>query len=182
MAQRKVLLVEDEPAIAEPLAEALGREGFATDTAGYRRARRSSEARTVEPDLVLLDLMLPDGSGFDVCRELRADSQVPIIMLTARGDEADRVSASSSAPTTTSSSRSARARSIARIRAVLRRARARGRPPPRRAARDRRRCGSTRRAARSTRAGEPLELARKEFDLLAAARCARPAPSSRASG
>ena len=43
------------------------------------------------PDLVLLDVMLPDGSGFDVCREIRRDSQVPIIMLTARGDEADRV-------------------------------------------------------------------------------------------
>src|SRR6188768_2007109 len=59
MAQRKVLLVEDEPAILEPLVEALQREGFATHTAGSV-SRALDEARKVEPDLVLLDLMLPD--------------------------------------------------------------------------------------------------------------------------
>ena len=53
-----------------------------------RGARAGQEA---DPDLVLLDLMLPDGSGFDVCRELRRTSEVPIVMLTARGDEADRI-------------------------------------------------------------------------------------------
>ena len=88
--KRTVLLVEDEASIIEPLAESLGREGFDTKVAGT--VVRSAPARSeIEPDLVLLDVMLPDGSGFDVCRELRQNSQVPIIMLTARGEEADRI-------------------------------------------------------------------------------------------
>ena len=88
--RRTILLVEDEPAIAEPLAETLTREGFHLEVAGTAAGAVEAAAR-VRPDLILLDLMLPDGSGFDVCREVRRDSQVPIIMLTARGDEADRV-------------------------------------------------------------------------------------------
>ena len=84
-----ILLVEDETSITEPLAEALRREGFETDVAGT--VAEALELARRDPDLVLLDLMLPDGSGFDVCRELRKHSQVPIIMLTARGEEADRV-------------------------------------------------------------------------------------------
>src|SRR3954468_20812416 len=88
--RRTVLLVEDEPSITEPLEEALVREGF--DTRATATAVEALQlARSADPDLVLLDVMLPDGSGFDVCRELRQSSQVPIIMLTARGDEADRV-------------------------------------------------------------------------------------------
>jgi two-component system, OmpR family, response regulator RegX3 len=85
-----ILLVEDERAITEPLAEALEREGFETtiaDTASQAMEKASGS----EPDLVLLDIGLPDGSGLDVCRELRKSSQMPIIMLTARGSEADRV-------------------------------------------------------------------------------------------
>ena len=87
--KRTILLVEDETSIREPLAEALRSEGFETLVAGTV-AEALEQARR-EPDLVLLDVMLPDGSGFDVCRELRRDSRVPIIMLTARGEEADRV-------------------------------------------------------------------------------------------
>src|SRR3954463_10035484 len=88
--RRTILLVEDEPAIAEPLAETLTREGFHLEVAGTAADALDAAAR-VRPDLILLDLMLPDGSGYDVCREVRRESQVPIIMLTARGDEADRV-------------------------------------------------------------------------------------------
>src|SRR5919107_318976 len=88
--RRTILLVEDEPAIAEPLAETLTREGFHLEVAGTA-ADAVDAAASLRPDLILLDLMLPDGSGFDVCREVRRSSQVPIIMLTARGDEADRV-------------------------------------------------------------------------------------------
>jgi DNA-binding response OmpR family regulator len=85
-----VLLVEDEQAITEPLAEALEREGFNAAVAGSAaEAMEMSSGR--EPDLVLLDIGLPDGSGLDVCRELRRQGDVPIIMLTARGSEADRV-------------------------------------------------------------------------------------------
>jgi len=83
-------MVEDEESITEPLAEALEREGFETRVAGTVEAALA-EARRELPDLVLLDVMLPDGSGYDVCRELRRSSEVPIIMLTARGEETDRV-------------------------------------------------------------------------------------------
>ena len=83
----KVLLVEDEDSIAAPLAEALGREGFSV-----RRARTGREALEAgETDLVLLDLRLPDLDGCDVLRELRARSAVPVIVVTAKGEEVDRV-------------------------------------------------------------------------------------------
>jgi len=81
---RTILLVEDETSIIEPLAEVLRSEGFETLLAGT--AAEALEQARRDPDLVLLDVMLPDGSGFDVCRELRQRSQVPIIMLTARGE------------------------------------------------------------------------------------------------
>ena len=68
-----VLMVEDEPSITEPLAEALDREGFDTRVAGTV-ARALERAGDEPPDLVLLDVMLPDGSGYDVCRELRRHS------------------------------------------------------------------------------------------------------------
>src|SRR4051812_24983361 len=88
--RRPILMVEDEQSITEPLSEALAREGFDTEVAGTA-ARALELAGRAEPDLVLLDVMLPDGSGYDVCRELRAGSRVPIIMLTARGEETDRI-------------------------------------------------------------------------------------------
>ena len=76
--KRTILLVEDEVSITEPLAEALRSEGFETQVAGT--VAEALDLAKRDPDLVLLDLMLPDGSGFDVCRELRKRSQVPIIM------------------------------------------------------------------------------------------------------
>ena len=83
----RILLVEDEDAIAEPLAEGLLREGFAVE-----RAATGAEALAAEEsDLVLLDLRLPDIDGLSVCRELRARSDVPIIMITAKGEEIDKV-------------------------------------------------------------------------------------------
>ncbi|HET7745203.1 MAG TPA: response regulator transcription factor [Gaiellaceae bacterium] len=83
----KLLLVEDEDAIAEPLAEGLRREGFAVE----RVATGREALEAAEPDLVLLDVGLPDTDGFSVCRELRSRSSVPIIMVTAKGEEVDRV-------------------------------------------------------------------------------------------
>jgi two-component system, OmpR family, response regulator RegX3 len=83
----RVLIVEDEDAIAEPLAEGLRREGFDVD-----RAATGAEALAAgEADVVLLDLRLPDMDGLDVCRRIREHSAVPIIVVTARGEEADRV-------------------------------------------------------------------------------------------
>jgi DNA-binding response OmpR family regulator len=83
----RILIVEDEDAIAVPLAEGLSREGF-----DVTRVANGADALTSpEPDLVLLDLRLPDMDGLDVCRALRARSQVPIIVVTAKGEEVDRV-------------------------------------------------------------------------------------------
>jgi two-component system, OmpR family, response regulator RegX3 len=162
--RRTILLVEDEESITTPLVEALRREGF--DTAVSATAGESlALADRVKPDLVLLDVMLPDGSGFDVCRELRARSRVPIIMLTARGEEADRVAGLElGADDYVVKPFSAR-ELVARVRAVLRRAAEAG---------ERRVEGATDvgdvridpgRRSVSFR-GEELELSRKEFELL----------------
>ena len=83
----RVLVVEDEDAIAEPLVEGLTREGY--DVVRVATGQEALEAD--ETDLVLLDLRLPDVDGFTVCRELRARSDVPIIVVSARGEEVDRV-------------------------------------------------------------------------------------------
>jgi len=83
----KLLLVEDEDAIADPLAEGLRREGFEVE----RVATGAEALEAPEPDVVLLDVGLPDIDGFSLCRELRGRSDVPIIMVTAKGEEIDRV-------------------------------------------------------------------------------------------
>jgi len=87
----RVLVVEDESTIARPLRRALEREGYAVSLCetGHSALRL---ARTWEPDVILLDLLLPDMDGRDVARQIRSRSQVPIIMVTARAEEADRVS------------------------------------------------------------------------------------------
>ena len=83
----RILVVEDDPTIAEPLRAGLQREGFEIELAGTGAAALA----TADYDLVLLDLGLPDMNGTDVCRRLRERSEVPIIVVTARGDEIDRV-------------------------------------------------------------------------------------------
>ncbi|MET8948191.1 response regulator transcription factor [Streptomyces sp. NPDC004542] len=85
----RLLLIEDDDRIAGPLTEGLGRYGFTVDRA--RTGAAGLADRVAAPDLVLLDLGLPDMDGLDVCRTLRARSGIPIIMITARGEEADRV-------------------------------------------------------------------------------------------
>jgi two-component system response regulator RegX3 len=162
--KRTVLLVEDESSITEPLAESLGRDGFETKVAATAAEALEIAAR-IEPDLVLLDVMLPDSSGFDVCRELRRRSQVPIIMLTARGEEADRVvGLELGADDYIVKPFSAREVG-ARIRAVLRRTESSSRADDQRPIE----VGEIRLdpAKREvTRGGEVLELSRKEFELL----------------
>jgi DNA-binding response OmpR family regulator len=86
----RVLIVEDDEAIAIPLAKGLEREGLEVDRVESGAAALGCAA-TTRFDVVLLDLGLPDRDGFDVCRELRARSDVPIIVVTARSDEVDRV-------------------------------------------------------------------------------------------
>jgi two-component system response regulator RegX3 len=85
-----VLVVEDEERIARPLAAALRRDGFVPRVAGTA-AEALAAASEWRPDAVVLDLVLPDGDGRDVCRELRAGSSVPIVILSARSEEVDRV-------------------------------------------------------------------------------------------
>jgi two-component system, OmpR family, response regulator RegX3 len=167
--RRTILLVEDEPAIAEPLAETLTREGFHLEVAGTAAAALETATR-VRPDLILLDLMLPDGSGYDVCREVRRESQVPIIMLTARGEEADRViGLELGADDYVVKPFSAR-EVTARVRAVLRRTAVAATPaggPDADAAIE---VGAVRLdpATRTvTKDGAPVDVTRKEFDLLA---------------
>ncbi|MEW8958344.1 MAG: response regulator transcription factor [Moorella sp. (in: firmicutes)] len=86
----KVLIVDDEPAIVELVAYNLQQAGFTTVTAGDG-AEALAKAETEKPDLIILDIMLPKVDGFEVCRSLRARGNTPILMLTARREEIDRV-------------------------------------------------------------------------------------------
>jgi len=159
-----ILLVEDEESITTPLAEALEREGFEAKVA-HTAAGAIDLGRRLRPDLVLLDLMLPDGSGFDVCRELRAVSPVPIIILSARGEEADRVvGLELGADDYVVKPFSAR-EVIARVRAVLRRAATSSHEDGGPIEIGGVRIDPSRRSV--TRHGRLPELSRKEFDLLA---------------
>jgi two-component system response regulator RegX3 len=162
--RRTILLVEDEPAITEPLAESLAREGFDVEVAGTVAAALEAVSR-LRPDLILLDLMLPDGSGYDVCREVRRESELPIIMLTARGEEADRViGLELGADDYVVKPFSAR-EVVARVRAVLRRTHAVSRESGDASLEVAgvRLDPSTRSV---TRDGDAIDLTRKEFDLL----------------
>ncbi|MGW5068480.1 response regulator transcription factor [Streptomyces cyaneofuscatus] len=89
-ARGRVLVVDDDPTVAEVVVGYLHRAGYAVERAGDGPAalERFAAAR---PDLVVLDLMLPAMDGFEVCRRMRAHGPVPVIMLTARGDEEDRI-------------------------------------------------------------------------------------------
>jgi DNA-binding response OmpR family regulator len=87
---QRILIVEDENAIAEAIAYSLRREGFEARTAASGEAGLDL-AMEFNPELVILDLMLPGMGGLDVCRMLRQRSSVPIIMLTAKAEEVDRV-------------------------------------------------------------------------------------------
>jgi DNA-binding response OmpR family regulator len=88
--QRRVLVVDDEPKIVDVVRDYLAAAGFAVTTAADGATALDS-ARALPPDLVVLDLGLPGIDGLDVARELRRHSPVPIVMLTARGEETDRV-------------------------------------------------------------------------------------------
>jgi two-component system, OmpR family, response regulator RegX3 len=159
----RVVVVEDEQSISDPLRSALEREGYqvdvaATGAAGLELVRRE------EPDVVLLDLMLPDIDGRDVCRSIRSSSRVPIIMLTARGLETDRVVGLELGADDYLVKPFGMAELIARIRALLRRS-----APDPAGADEAIVIGDVRldpRTRSATHAEDPLELPRREFDLL----------------
>jgi two-component system response regulator RegX3 len=164
--RRTILLVEDEESISEPLARALERDGFAPRVQPTV-AQAVDAFRAEAPDLVLLDLMLPDGDGRDVLREIRKTSRVPVIVLTARGDELDRVLGLELGADDYVTKPFSAAELLARIRAVLRRTDESGPAEPRAAleAGDVRLDPDTHVA---TQAGRQLDLTAKEFDLLRA--------------
>jgi DNA-binding response OmpR family regulator len=85
-----ILVVEDEPALRDTLAYNLKKDGFTVEAVGDGRLALES-ARKLNPDLIILDIMLPELDGFEVARILRREMIVPILMLTARDDEIDRV-------------------------------------------------------------------------------------------
>jgi DNA-binding response OmpR family regulator len=88
MNQRRVLVVDDEPTIAESVAARLRAEGFHVETAADGPSAVEA-CRAGNPDLVVLDVMLPGFDGLEVCRRIQAERPVPVLMLTARGDEND---------------------------------------------------------------------------------------------
>jgi two-component system response regulator RegX3 len=167
MATRTILVVEDEDSIALPLATALEREGWATRVTGSV-PEAIALAAELQPDLMLLDVMLSDGSGLDVCREVRRHSSLPIIMLTARGDETDRVvGLELGADDYVVKPFSAR-ELIARIRAVLRRVPdGEAAPQTGEAAIEIGAVAVDQAMRRATLEGAELALTRREFDLLA---------------
>ncbi len=157
-----MLVVDDEPMVREVLARYLVKEGFSVATAedGLEALVRFDES---VPDLVLLDLMLPKLSGFEVLQQMRESAAVPVIMLTARGEETDRIVGLDMGADDYVTKPFSPREVISRVRAVLRRSD----PGPRSGGRlvfgdleidpDRRELG---------RAGSPVRLTRKEFDLL----------------
>jgi two-component system, OmpR family, response regulator RegX3 len=120
MNRRAILLIEDEQSISDPLSAALRQEGFDVLVADTAAAGLES-FRSRPPDLVLLDVMLPDGDGKDVLREIRGSTRVPVIMLTARGEEIDRVLGLELGADDYVTKPFSAAELIARLRAVLRR-------------------------------------------------------------
>lgn len=87
---QRILVVEDEEPIAEILKFSLEREGYSVALA-FDGIEAIQKTHTFQPDLILLDVMLPEKDGFEVCREVRSFSEVPIIMITARDSEIDKV-------------------------------------------------------------------------------------------
>jgi DNA-binding response OmpR family regulator len=160
MGSVRILVVEDEDAIAAPLAEGLAREGFEVE----RVATGGEALQAPEPDLVLLDLRLPDVDGYTVCRQLRARSNVPIIVVTAKGEEVDRVVGLELGADDYVVKPFGLRELVARIRAVMRRARGDvdARAPLRVGALE-----LDLRARRASLDGRELQLTAKELDLLA---------------
>lgn len=162
----RVLIIEDDPTVAEVVARYLQREGYGVEivsdgAVGLQRALVSL------PDLVVLDLMLPSIGGLEVCRRLRSEAPVPIIMLTARGEEADRITGLELGADDYVAKPFSPRELTARVKAVLRRASG---PLPEPGEQTTLRAGDLEVDLGSHEArvnGKPVALTAKEFDLLA---------------
>jgi DNA-binding response OmpR family regulator len=161
-----VLVVDDEPAIRESIAFALQREGFAIDEAGTLREARTKAAAA---DLLLLDLVLPDGNGLEFLRALRVKSDVPVIVLTSRDEETDRVVGLEMGADDYVLKPFSPREVAARVRAVLRRSTAKA-PPPEEEEKPVSAAGLTAdlRTRRALAGERELALSRTEFNLLTA--------------
>jgi DNA-binding response OmpR family regulator len=161
-----VLLVEDDDAIAEPLVKGLERQGYTVHRESTGLGGVDAFRSSLQVDIILLDLGLPDIDGYEVCRRVRSDSPVPIIILTARGDEIDRVLGLELGADDYMVKPFGFRELIARINAVTRRSQSAGSPTeditklPGGVVIDNR-------TRRVTVEGEEISLTRKEFDLLA---------------
>jgi DNA-binding response OmpR family regulator len=157
-----VLVVDDEPIVREVVVSYLRREGYRTLEAGDGdSARRLLEEEP--PNLVVLDLMLPGTDGLELCRWIRARSELPVIMLTARGDEADRIVGLELGADDYVTKPFSPRELAARVRTVLRRS-ATDIPRAERLSFDGLNIDA--RTREVTRNSEPLKLTAKEFDLL----------------
>jgi DNA-binding response OmpR family regulator len=159
----RILVVDDEPGLARALAINLRAHGYAVEAVGTGRDALSA-ASDEPPDLVVLDLGLPDLDGFELCRRLRGSADVPILILTARDEEADRVIGLELGADDYVTKPFSPRELVARVRAVLRRAE----PLP--ADAELLELGELRIDFRSrtvTIAGSPVELRTLEFELLA---------------
>lgn len=171
LSKKSVLVVEDEENLLEALRYNLEREGYQVHTAADG-GDGLELARKLNPSLVLLDIMLPTLDGFEVCRILRRESEVPILILTAKGEEVDRVVGLELGADDYITKPFSIRELVARVRNTLRRAQYLDAGPPPAAATepDAYRVGNleidlNRHEARL--AGTPLNLKPKEFDLLA---------------
>jgi len=162
-ARARILVVDDDPTVAEVVAGYLDRAGFAVDTVGDGPSA-VARAALRRPDLVVLDVMLPGMDGLEVCRRLREDGPLPVVMLTARGEEEDRVLGLEVGADDYVAKPFSPRELVLRVAAVLRRA---GSAPD---------AGQWLRAGplaldpaarRAFRAGAELPLTVREFDLLA---------------
>jgi two-component system alkaline phosphatase synthesis response regulator PhoP len=163
MAQR-ILVVDDESAIVELVEYNLAREGFEVFTEADGKAA-VERARAEKPDLIILDVMLPGMSGMDVCRELRKSTDVPIILLTARKDEVDRVLGLELGADDYVTKPFSPRELVARVKAILRRSQRGGGEGEGIAAHHGLVVDEERREV--TLDGRPLELTFTEFELLA---------------
>lgn len=159
-----ILVVDDEKNIVQLARLYLDKEGFRVEAA-YDGAQALEKAKILRPDLIILDIMMPEIDGLSVCKELRRTSNVPIIILTARGDDVDRVVGLELGADDYVTKPFNPRELVARVKAVLRRARQEAPSQPVLEA-DGLRLDVARREV--TVEGEPVTLRAKEFDLLTA--------------
>ena len=159
-----ILVVDDEKNIVQLARLYLSNEGFRVEAA-YDGAQALEKARTIRPDLIVLDVMMPEMDGLSVCRELRKTSNVPIIILTARGDDVDRVVGLEIGADDYVTKPFNPRELVARVKAVLRRSQQKV-PVQAVLEVDGLRLDADRREV--TVEGQPITLRAKEFDLLSA--------------